>query len=447
MTLSLGNYEYRYGDDGFTLNTDYNGVLPFVDVDSITGLDGAPLRINQSEHQGMDGAYIDAPYMSARTIVISGTLYADARDPDAICYLLKQQYGPVDENSGHSAIRRFYFQHPGQPTKFINAQGGGCQYSIDTLRRLGQSALQLTLLGSDPYIYDAVPGTGAATQQAGQLNANSDFETGLTPWQPQNSAALKIASRAYSGSYSMQVNGNGTTATPGAVSELFPVTANGKYTVNGEAFTVAAYASGVQVGVVWYTSAHVFIGSSFTTATATVASTWLARSLNVTAPSNAAFGQLVVQAVGTPSAATAFYWDVVNLISNVGLTFPASFSTNIGFGGPIITAYGATTVYNAGNHTAYPIFTLRGYMSNPIVISDAAGKSMEFDMTISQSDTLVIDCRNKSILVNGSSKRSSMPGLYWHQVGPGRANTFYVSRGAATTSPGKFQTDLYSTYY
>jgi hypothetical protein len=445
--VNLNNYEYLYGDDGFVLNTDFHGTLPFVDVDSITGLDGAPIRINTSEHQGQDGAFIDAPFMSSRTIVITGTLYADSRDPDTVCNLLKQQYGPADPNGAHSAIRRFYYQHPGQPTKFVNAQGGGCQYSVDTLRRLGQTAIQLTLLCADPYTYDLQIATSDTVQQAGQLNANSDFESGLTPWQAQNSATLKIASRAFSGSYSMQVNGNGTTATPGAVSELFPVTANGKYTANLEAFTVAAYASGVQLAVSWYNSSRTFISTSTSSATATAASTWLAKAFNVTAPGTAAFGQIIVQAVGTPAANIAFNFDVVNLVSNVGLTFPASFSGNIGFGGPIIIAYGATTVYNVGNHTAYPVFIMRGFMGNPIVVSDAQGNRMEFDLSISQQDTLVVDCGKKSILVNGSSRRNSMPGLYWHFVPPGSSNTFYISKGANTTSPGKFHTELYSTYY
>lgn len=445
----MNNYTYAFGEAGFILNADFNGTLPFVDVESITGLDGAPLRMGTSEHQGMDGAYIDATFMSMRTIVITGTLYADVNNPDAVCNILKAQYGPVDPSNLANAIQKFYFQHPGQPLKFVNGQGGGCQYSIDTLRRLGQSAIQLTVLCADPFVYDAVQGQDNASPQAGQINANSDFEIGTTPWQPRNGATISSAPLALTGYYSMLMTGNGATATPGVNSEFMSVIPNGKYTAKASAFTIAAYASGVQVAIQWYTSGLSLISTSTGTATATVASTWLNLSLNATAPGTAAFAVLIVQAVGTPASTIQFFWDAVALTSNPGTAFPASFSA-AGFGGPLVVALNNATVYNNGNHTAYPIFTIKGPMISPILITDAlTSKSMQFNLALVSGDTLVINCRNKSIVLNGKSSRNVLLGIFWHSVPPASSDTFFIFHGT-TPQPftsGKLHIDLFSTYY
>jgi hypothetical protein len=451
MPPPLTNYTYAFGDGGFILNQDFNGTLPFVDVESITGLDGAPIRVNSSEHQGQDGGYIDAQFMSARTIVITGTLYADPNDPDSICMRLKGEYGPVDP-SGGSGVHRFFYQHPGQALKFINAVGGGCQYSIDTLRRVGQTAIQLTLLCADPYIYDHAQGQADTQPLAGRLNANADFESGTTPWTPNNNSILASSSLSFAGSFSMQMNGNGSTATPGAISELIPVVANGKYTVNAQAFTIAAYASGVQVAIKWFTSGLGLISTSTGSATPTSASTWTSVSLGSTsAPGTAAFAQVVLQAVGTPGAGTAFFWDSAIFASNIGHGFPQGFPSGVnGFGGPITTAFSNAVVYNNGNHTAYPIFTLKGVLLNPITITNAlTSRQMQFNLFLNLSDTLVVDCGHKSVLLNGQSQRNSLLGLFWFSLGPGLNDTYYIRHGSGIqpSSSGKFHVDLYSTFY
>jgi hypothetical protein len=147
MAPSLNDYEFQFDDAGTTLNTDDMG-LPFIDVTSVSGLDTAPLRSSTDEHQGMDGTYVDSPFMSARTIVITGNLYTDPDDTDTLLNQLRADY-----NS--DSVRPFYFQLPGQTTKFVNCQGGGLRYDIDGGRRSGMTAIQATLVAEDPYIYDA----------------------------------------------------------------------------------------------------------------------------------------------------------------------------------------------------------------------------------------------------------------------------------------------------
>jgi len=75
MAPVLPNYGYAFGDTGYVINADFGGnpnALPFFDVDSITGLDGAPPRVNTSDRSDRDGAFVSAPYTQMRTIVING---------------------------------------------------------------------------------------------------------------------------------------------------------------------------------------------------------------------------------------------------------------------------------------------------------------------------------------------------------------------------------------
>jgi hypothetical protein len=149
MPPALTDYTFAFGDSGTVLNTDSIG-LPFVDVLQVSGLDTAPLRTSTDEHQGMDGTYIDTPFMSSRTIIVTGNLYTDPADPDTLLNSLRRDYA-------QDTVRPFYFQLPGQGTKFINCQGGGLVYDVDTNRRVGMTPVQFTLLAEDPYIYDYPP--------------------------------------------------------------------------------------------------------------------------------------------------------------------------------------------------------------------------------------------------------------------------------------------------
>lgn len=283
---TLNQYAFQFDDSGFQLNSDSLG-LPFVDVSGVSGLDTAPLRITTDEHQGMDGTYIDSPYMSSRTIVVTGTLYTDPADPDTLLLRLRRDYN-------RDAVRPFYFQLPGQPVRYINGQGGGCQYDVDTNRRTGSTPIQLTVLAGDPYIYD---------------------------W-PAQSSSISLAN-----------------------------------------------------------------------------------------------------------------------VPHVGMGFNAFF--NMGFGGAIP---GTTmTVTNSGTHRAYPIITLNGPMTNPVLTDSASGISMAFTITLGTQDQLVIDCQRKSVILNGTqSRRNTLAGLNWFSVPEGMQETVQIVIAAGT---GSATLKLNSTYF
>jgi hypothetical protein len=286
MAPSLNDYEFQFDDVGTTLNTDDMG-LPFIDILSVSGLDTAPLRTSTDEHQGMDGTYVDSPFVSARTIVLTGNLYTNPSDPDSLLDSLRADYTKDD-------VRPFYFQLPNRPTRFINCQGGGFRYDIDGGRRAGLTAIQATLVAEDPYIYDAIP------------------------------ASITIA---------------------------------------------------------------------------------------------------------------------VPTLSILGMSFNVAF--NLGFGGALPN-FGAT-VTNNGNHTAYPLITITGPVTNPVIVDSNSGTTMALNISLAAGDILTIDTRLKSIILNNFvSRRTSMTGRQWISVPPGVSDTISFTADAGT---GSCTVKLYNTYY
>lgn len=286
MPPVLTDYTFAFGDAGTVLNTDGQG-LPFIDVSQVSGLDTAPRRVATDEHQGQDGTYIDSPFMSSRTIVISGTLYTDPSDPDTLLNSLRADYAS-------DTVRPFYFQLPNQPTRFVNCQGGGLQYDIDTNRRTGRTPVQFTLLAEDPYIYDY----------------------------PSSSSQVSVPT-----------------------------------------------------------------------------------------------------------------------LSSFGMSFNMAF--NLGFGGAIPN-YGAT-VENNGTHNAYPLITIVGPVTNPVLTDSYNGWTMPFNISLSAGDFLVIDCRLKSVVLNNQvSRRTSMNGIRWFFIPPGASDTIFFT---ADSGSGSATIQLWNTYY
>lgn len=283
----MTDYTFAFGENGYILNVDNNQTFPFIDINQVSGLDSAPLRMTTQEHQGMDGTYVDTPFMSSRTIVLSGVLYSNPTDNDTLLYSLRDDYQI-------NTVRPFYFQLPNQPMRFINCQGGGLKYDIDTTRRLGLTNLQFTLLAEDPYIYDYPP----------------------------------------------------------SISQI--------------------------------------------------------------------------------SSAT---------IASVGTGFNESF--NLGFGGTILSS--GASVTNNGTHTAYPLITIVGPVTNPVLADSYSGITMAFNISLAAGDQLVIDCRQKSVVLNGTvSRRSTLAGLNWISVPSGVSDTIFFSADSGT---GSCTVTLWNTYY
>lgn len=138
---------FRLGSTGVILNTDSVG-LPFVDIDKIKGLDSAPFRTTQRDHEGDDGGFMDAEFEKGRDVVLNGMLYADTAVMETYLDSLKEDWAPS------SSLIPFYFKAPGVAERFLLVKPLGMNYDWSSIRRTGQADVQFSAYAEDPRIYD-----------------------------------------------------------------------------------------------------------------------------------------------------------------------------------------------------------------------------------------------------------------------------------------------------
>jgi hypothetical protein len=149
MPATLALEEYQYSDTGILLNGDADG-LPFVDVEAIEGLDTAPFRSQIRDREGIDGGYVDARFMTVRTIVMEGKIYTIPNQSETYIDALKANFAPTE------FPKPFYFQtDAGQRVAY--GKSLGLNYRKDALRRLGVYEFQLQIVCEDPRVYDPLP--------------------------------------------------------------------------------------------------------------------------------------------------------------------------------------------------------------------------------------------------------------------------------------------------
>jgi hypothetical protein len=156
--MIVDEYQYKFGDNGVLLNAD----VPFIDVDSIDGLDQAPMQTSTEDYDNGHGSYLDARWYTGRTIVVKGTIYSA---DETLLDQLKMNFEPRVE-----AIP-FYFRHEGMtgPRCSFARPFEGLRYSVDRLRAIGQTPYQFTLYAEDPFLYsaEAIPVGPVGLFQAG----------------------------------------------------------------------------------------------------------------------------------------------------------------------------------------------------------------------------------------------------------------------------------------
>lgn len=140
---------FKLGDAGVVLNTDSVG-LPFVDVESVKGLDSAPFRTTQRDHEGDDGGFMDAEFEKGRDVILEGTLYADGSTMESYLDSLKANWAPSKTQIP------FYYKAPGVDERVLFVKPLGMRYDWDRLRRTSQMAVQFGCYAEDPRLYGAV---------------------------------------------------------------------------------------------------------------------------------------------------------------------------------------------------------------------------------------------------------------------------------------------------
>jgi hypothetical protein len=126
-------------------------------------------------------------------------------------------------------------------------------------------------------------------------------------------------------------------------------------------------------------------------------------SVQLTAPDPLRYGADVQQAsCGLPRPGT-------------GIAFPLAFP--LAFGEP---ADGSLTVSNAGTTMAWPLWTITGPCTQPVIRNDSTGERLAFSLSLAEGDTLVIDTAARTVFLGGASRRAALlPRSNWFSFPPG----------------------------
>jgi hypothetical protein len=142
------DFSYRLGDTGFILNPD-DTTPPFIDITKVDGLDNAPYRTTERDHEGTDGGFMDAEYEKGRPLSLEGMAYAEHVGVTQLLDQLKGEWAPS------RVLVPFYYKEPGVPERVLFVKPLGCRYDVDQARRVGTTAIQFQMFAEDPRIYTA----------------------------------------------------------------------------------------------------------------------------------------------------------------------------------------------------------------------------------------------------------------------------------------------------
>jgi hypothetical protein len=227
-------------------------------------------------------------------------------------------------------------------------------------------------------------------EQAGALlNANWDFESGVSPWAGHNGAggsagvAISASSAfAWAGTQSMLMIPDGVTAGVGAISEKCPIPASATVTGSARLYCPAGYATGATAAINWYDASGAFISATTGSVVALPAAGWAAVTVSGTAPGGARQAALVVSFAGTPAASASAYCDMA-VLSQSG---EVPYLGDIAFDFDPAQVYDDVTVNQASGITVavssrtsirqYGDLTLQEtvYLSDPDVTTDLANR-------------------------------------------------------------------------
>ena len=162
MPTLASDYTYQFMDNGVTLNTD--AILPFVDINSITGLDSGEVRIYAEDYSGNDGGHLDALFLRPRTIILGGTVFAPLTNLQGFLDTLKGNFAP------NATVQPFYLKEPGVEQRVVFVKSLGMKYVKDQAANIGTALIQITLQAPDPHIYSdtlSAPSVGLANNAYG----------------------------------------------------------------------------------------------------------------------------------------------------------------------------------------------------------------------------------------------------------------------------------------
>lgn len=78
-----------------------------------------------------------------------------------------------------------------------------------------------------------------------------------------------------------------------------------------------------------------------------------------------------------------------------------------------------TTVTNEGNVETYPVYTINGPIEDPVIYVPETGERMSFDIVLSPGRYLVVDTKNHTVTLDGTSQRQFIMQGDWITLPPG----------------------------
>jgi phage-related protein len=122
---------------------------------------------------------------------------------------------------------------------------------------------------------------------------------------------------------------------------------------------------------------------------------------------------------------------VMQISAALGRTYNKTFNYTYGGGSATVT----TTISNIGWGTTYPIITINGPITNPVVGNSTSGDTLYFTGTYSALDILEINLYDQLITLNGAPARNLLISGTWFDAPPGNSNFFFTGTGtlAGTT--------------
>lgn len=108
-----------------------------------------------------------------------------------------------------------------------------------------------------------------------------------------------------------------------------------------------------------------------------------------------------------------------------GLTYPLEYPLDYGQEIPP----SVKTLYNTGNVSTPLILTLKGPVTNPMLTNSTTGLKLKFNITLSDTDSLVINTRTGTVLLNDTADR-----LYTRSFDSAPITSFNLKSGANTLS-------------
>lgn len=141
-----------------------------------------------------------------------------------------------------------------------------------------------------------------------------------------------------------------------------------------------------------------------------------------------------------PSAASGLDWS-----TGGGLDW----STGGGLNWGTATSNGTLTITNSGLADSWPVFTLVGFLSSPVITNQATGQALSYTGLLKTGDQLVITTSPyaRSVLLNGSTdRRPSLVTAQWASVAAGSSATFALSSSSGADT-GSVTATLYPAWW